>query len=230
MSKVTKCSEYCHLFGIWLRIQFLHFIEFIRVIFRYYSNYTFLKIDQTLIFTYFFKNPFRLSRQFLEKKGDEELYAYGETPLTTLDAIMKQCDVSKEDTLFELGSGRGRACFWLHCFIGCEVVGIEYIPEFVAHAEQIRKKFALDTIEFRKEDFLQADFTGATVIYLYGTCLADEVIEKLIDKFEKLPPGTKIITVSYSLNEYTRKPLFEVMKCFPASYPWGSADIYLQYR
>lgn len=229
-SLFSDLKEYLELFWINLAVQKRNLFEFIRVIGRYYPNKTFRKLDSSLLLLYFFNSPYRISKEFLQSRGEEDLYQYGETPLTTLDFIVKECRVSNKDTVFELGSGRGRTSFWLNTFIGCQVVGIEYIPEFVENANVVKERYNVQNVKFLCEDMLQADFNGASVIYLYGTTLEDAFIEKLIERFQKLPVGTKIITISYPLTDYTTRPLFEVMKRFSAKFTWGMADVYLQIR
>lgn len=238
MPKISSANikEYAQLFWINLLVQKRNFVEFAKIVSHYYLNPVFRKIDLELLRTYLFNNPFTISKRFLQNRGEENVYAYGETPLTTMERIVKECKISSKDTVFELGCGRGRTCFWLHSFVGCRVVGIEYLPEFVNRANQIKNKFQIENIDFRVVDMLHADYTGATVIYLYGTCLEDDFIQKLIARLKKLPSGTKIITVSYSLAEYldsnslSSLPEFEVMKRFPARYTWGEAEVYLQIK
>jgi len=72
---------------------------------------------------------------------------------------------------------------------------------------------------------LQVDLKKATVIYLYGICLEEDVIAKLACNFNGLQPRTKVITVSYPLTEYSN--LFTVTKAFTARFPWGKAEVYL---
>lgn len=222
--------EFLHLFWVNFTVQLRNLLEFLKVTYHYYPKLSFLRIDSYLVLSYLFTNPFAVSKKFLLQKGEKEIYAYGETPLTTLDKIAKECQISKDDTVFELGCGRGRTCFWLRSFIRCKTVGIEYIPEFITRANRVIEKFKLKKIEFRNEDILDSDYTGATVIYLYGTCFESEFIKKLIDKFRTLPSGTKIITISYPLTEYTEESIFEVMKRFPATFTWGTGDVYLQIK
>lgn len=223
-------TEYIDLLWINLKCQANNFIDFIRVATRYYSNPLFRKEDKTLLLTYLLNSPFAISKEFLKEHGHKDLYAYGETPLTTMELISKEAQINAKDVVFELGFGRGRTCFWLNAFIGCKVVGIEQIPLFVSRANEIKSKYSVEGVEFRQQDMLTADFSGATVIYLYGTCLEDTAIAQLIQQFKKLPSSTKIITISYPLTDYTEEPIFEVMKRFPARYPWGLADVYLQLR
>lgn len=223
-------KEATKLFCLNLRVQITDFIEYLRVVYHYYWSMSYIKVDFSLVSSYLWHNPFDISKQFLTKRGDENVYAYGETPLTSLEKIVNECRINRSDVVFELGCGRGRTCFWLRHFVGCRVVGIEQIPIFVERANDIKNKFSLSDIEFRQEDMLQTDLKGATVIYLYGTCLDAFFLKKLAAKLEKLPSGTKIVTVSFPIEDYADKPIFEVMKRFPVKFTWGVADVYLQIR
>lgn len=223
-------NENYKLFRLKLAVQMKNFIEFLRVAANYYTNIRFAKIDLSLLLLYFVESPFSISKEYLVKKGEKEIYAYGETPLTSLDHIASECQINSEDTVFELGCGRGRTCFWLNTFIKCKVVGIDFVPQFIERANTIKNRFGVKNVEFRHENMLHTNLNGATVIYLYGTCLEDSDIQQLVAKFQTLPPGTKIITISYPLSEYTSEPIFEVMKHFTARFTWGDADVYLQIR
>jgi SAM-dependent methyltransferase len=221
-------SEFFQLFWLNFKVGIHNMIEFFKVIYRYYPHLSFLKIDTSLLFSYLFHHPFRVSKQFLRSRGELDIYTYGETPLTTLEEIAKTCQISSQDTLFELGCGRGRSCFWLNQFIGCRVVGVDYVPMFIQRANRIKERFHLQEVEFRLEDLFTTDLTGATVIYLYGTCLEDHLIKQLINRFRHLPAGTKIITVSYSLLDYAPTAPFHLVKTFSATFTWGVTDVYLQ--
>lgn len=225
---MAKFLDWLQLVGLNLLVKKRNLCEYIRVIYRYYSNATFRAADLLLLSKYIFRSPFAVSKAFMEARGEEDVYVYGETPLTTLETIAKECKITSQDTVFELGSGRGRGCFWLNIILGCKVVGIEYIPEFVEKAHAVIEKYRLSNIEFRQQDFLKADFRGATVIYLYGTCLDPSSIQKLMGKLSKLPAGTKIISVSYALKEYAPMPSFETLKRFQADFTWGKGEVYLQ--
>lgn len=226
----SKIKEYAILLVINLKVKITNLLEFVRVVISYYPNRTFCKIDCALLLSYLFTNPFRVSKNFLLQKGERDIYTYGETPLTTLDLIAHQCDLSACDVVFELGCGRGRSCFWLNQFIGCSVVGIDYVPAFIEKAEKVKQRFHVQGVSFRLEDLFQADLMGATVIYLYGTCFSAGYIDLLIERFSYLPEGTKIITVSYALAEYQPEAPFKLVKQFPASFTWGETDVYLQVK
>lgn len=232
MNKLSTASirEFCQLVLLNLKVRVKDTAEYASIVWKYYDNLCFLKSDLSLTLMYLFHNPYRISKRFLITRGDENLDVYGETPLTTLELILRQSGVTSPDHLVELGSGRGRGCFWAHAFIGCKVTGIEFISEFVDRANMIASKLDLSGITFKNEEMTQADFSEGTVFYLYGSALDDETIDALVAKFEKMPSGTKILTVSFPLSDYTESNAFELMKCFPAEYPWGTADVYLQVK
>lgn len=167
---------------------------------------------------YLWMSPYSISKRFLKKRGEENIYSYGETPLTTLDLIAKECRILSKDHVFELGCGRGRSVFWLHAFIGCRVTGIDVIPTFIERAMRIKQHLRAPLIDFKNEDMRKTNFDSATVIYFYGI--------KLQQTFSQVKTGTKIITVSAPL---TGEGL-RLEKQFKAQFPWGVADVFLNVR
>jgi hypothetical protein len=172
-------------------------------------------------------NPYRISRAFSKKNYASQESFYGETPLTSYEKIANECSIDSSDVFFEVGSGRGRGAFWLSFFIGCPVVAIEWIPIFVKIGKLLAFFFGKCSPSFRQENFLQTDYSNASVIYLYGTCLQEEEIVQLARKFSRLSSRVKIITVSYSLTDFA-PGAFDLQKSFPVSFPWGQTEAFLQ--
>lgn len=226
----SDIKEYLSLLGLNLIVKARNFVEYLRVLYRYYRRKSFAKVDGSLVLMYLFDNPFSISRRYFLHQPNSEEFTYGETPLTTFEQIAKEARITSNDTVYELGCGRGRTCFWLQNFINCKVVGIDIVPDFIQRAKRIQRKLGIRGVEFKVQDFLKADVKNASVIYLYGTCLEDKTIKQLIENFKHLPAGTRIITVSYALSDYADQPLFETMKRFPARYTWGIGDVYIQVK
>lgn len=213
---------------LWLRLQvsWWNFKESIQVIFFYYSNWEFAKLDLYFLRSYMLQYPYQMSKEFLTDIGKKDVDTYGETPLTTMDHIARECALHSRDVFYELGCGRGRACFWLHFFIRCRVYGVEYLPAFVKIAQSIKRHYQIEEVKFLYKDMLDVDLSNATVVYFYGTCSDTPFIQKLCHKLESLHRKTKIITVSYPLSSYN--PNFKVVKTFPVKFPWGETTAYLQ--
>lgn len=224
----SKIKEILTLLGIHFKVVMINLFEYGRVVLRYYPHAHFAKIDIALLFSYLFSNPFRISKHFLLEKREKDIYTYGETPLTTMHLIARQCNITSQDVVFELGCGRGRTCFWLSQILGCSAVGIDYVPVFIEKAQKIKDRFQVQNVSFRLEDLFQANLKEATIIYLYGTCFSAAYIDLLIERLCQLPKGSKIITVSYALTEFQPEAPFRVIKQFLAPFTWGETDIYLQ--
>lgn len=157
-------------------------------------------------------NPYRHCRRFLQKRGEANVYAYGETPYATYRKLVHECEIGSNDTWFEMGAGRGKGCFWLAHFVKCRVVGIEWIPLFVFIARIVKFLFRMDRIDFQRTDIAKADLSQATVLYLYGS----------FPNFS-IPPGVKVITISEPLENG------KVLKSFWVRYPWGRTTAFLQH-
>ncbi len=190
---------------------------------RFYSDPQFRDQDKALKKAYRFSNPYRMNKRFLHRLGHTDLDTYGETPLTTLDTMVRECAITAQDSLVELGCGRGRGVFFLSHRTGCSARGIDWNPEFIARAKKAdlgraRTKFLCD-------DILNADLSTATVVYLFGTCLPDEVIERLVERFSQLSPSIRIITVSFPLSDYSSR--FRIVKEFLGEFPWGKTSLYV---
>ncbi len=211
-----------------IRTTFFRLFEWVRVAICYYRNLPFMLNDLLLSSQYIFRTPHEVSKAFMQKRGEENVYTYGETPLTTLSSIAQKCQILSKDIVYEVGCGSGRTLFWLHHFVRCQTVGIDYQPTFIHRANRVKEWLHLNGTTFLLQDMLQSDFRKATVVYLYGTCLDDKTIERLIHSFEGLKSGTKVITVSYSLTDYSDS--YRLIKRFSARFPWGKAEVFLNVK
>jgi SAM-dependent methyltransferase len=197
------------------------FIEFLLAVTTYYKNTRFAKIDLYLLSRYWLRNPYRIARRYLQQRGDQDLYTYGETPLTTIHLIAVKAGISPDDTVLELGCGRGRTCFWLREWLGCRVVGIEQVPTFVETANQVKERFRVTGVDFVLGDYLQADWGTPTVIYLYASNLDEGTIALLAKKIASLKHPVRVISVSFPI------PGLDVKRQFVLPFTWGDADVYV---
>jgi hypothetical protein len=214
-------------FKVYFKVKVYNFKDFLFVLFKFYKNLKFCFLDLFLLVIYFFKNPYRISRKFLENMHHEKIHVYGETPLLTFEKIAKNFEITSEDKVIELGSGRGRTSFWLSSFIKCQVVSIEWIPFFVKAAQFTAKLFKEKNVAFLKADMFKVSFLDASLVYLYGSCLEDEEIIRLTQKFKK-NENLKIITISYPLSDYDSS--YTHLKSLNVSFPWGETTCYLNVK
>jgi hypothetical protein len=225
-----KIANFMELLFVYFSVKKRNICEWVKVLLRYYNNISFIKAHILFGYLYLFINPYKISKKFLMENGCENIYAYGETPLTTIETFVNECGITKEDVVFELGCGRGLNMFWLNSFVGCKVTGIEIIPLFVKKGNRLMKLLKNKDIRFYNQDILSTDLSQATVIYFYGTGFDNIFINHLACKLKELPLGTKIITVSYPITDYIDSSTFKIIKSFPSQFTWGEATVYLQKR
>ncbi len=195
---------------------------------RYYKDPVFASIDRSLLRKYLLRSPYRISRHYLKSKKSKELYTYGETPLTTFEKIAKEAEIRPGDRFLELGCGRGRAVLFFAHFYQCQAFGIERIPQFVTRAKSVALEHEVRSAHFECSDIFEAKWPAAHLIYLYGTCLQDEEIAQLVERFKSCPEKPRILSVSYSLLDYDRGDSFVLKKKFPISFVWGQTHAFLQ--
>jgi precorrin-6B methylase 2 len=220
--KSEKEESFCSFFVIAMRVHFFNLKDFCRTVFRYYRNIQFAKVDFRLLLSYFWISPYRLSRMWASTSGFRASEIYGESPLTTMALIAKEAKITADDVVYELGSGRGRTCFWLSFFIHCKVCGVECNPAFVKKASDLKEKFHVANVKFIQDDLTKIDLNGATVVYLYVITLSDEDIKKLTKNLSKLQKGARIVTISFPLEGTS----FKLIKEFDVEFAWGKTSAY----
>lgn len=207
----------------YLRTAAFEWAEQKRVKRLYYPNDHFKTVDQTLLSS--LPNPYATSKAYLQERKEANIYAYGETPITTLGQMAERFNITTEDTLIELGAGRGRGALFFSEHLYCTVYAFERVPLFVSQLQELKRQFNCTRLNVIDADFFTTSLPEATVVYLYGTMLTDAEITKLGSAFQKYPKSVKLITVSYPLSDYS--PAFKTKDVMQGRFPWGKTEIYL---
>jgi hypothetical protein len=203
------------------------FLEWLRVIAFYYKNIRFAITHIIFLLSYLFINPYRVSRCFMQRLGKEDVYTYGETPLTTLEVIAKSCQITTKDSVIELGCGRGLNLVWLNDFIGCQTWGVDFVPTFIKIARSILSVFRRPKILIEEKNYFDIDFSEATVVILLDPFLNEEELLKLRLKLEKLPKGARVFTSSFFFSDLDG---FVVKEKVGLKFFWGKATGYLHLK
>lgn len=206
----------------YLKLKYAEFQEE-REFKKRFPDQAFHVVDRALRRSYWLDNPYRICKHYLEMRGEEDVHQYGETPLRTMYKIAHTAGITDKDHFVELGCGRGRTCFFMSHYFRARVTGIEQIPLFVNKAVRVAIRHSLLEPKFVVGDFLKTDLSDATVIYLYGTCLPDRVVQELC---KKIPQHCKTISVSYPLSDYDDR--FRILKKIKAQYPWGQTEVFIE--
>lgn len=152
----------------------------------------------------------------------EEL-KFGETPLTTVREILRHLPpLAEDDTVIDLGCGRGRAAFYFHFLTGARVLAIDAVPSFIASARNLAARSGCaDRVLFYCDDFREAELEDAEVIYACALCFGPDTRRRLLEKIAEGPPGCHLVSVGWR----PRHPLLEEVAHFRARFSWGRAPV-----
>jgi predicted RNA methylase len=122
---------------------------------------------------------------------------YVPTPNDVVAKMLETAGVKKGDVVYDLGCGDARILVTAAKKYGCKGVGFEIHPgRFKLAQENVKKNGVEGLVEVRKQDIFTADLSKATVITLY---LLPELNTRLIPQFEKMAPGSRIVSHEYDM-------------------------------
>lgn len=126
---------------------------------------------------------------------------YIPTPQEVVNEMLKMAQVTKDDVIYDLGSGDGRIPITAAQKYGTRGVGIDIDPERVQEAqENAREAGVTDRVEFLQQDLFASDIGEATVVTLY---LLPELNLRLRPQlFEQLKPGTRIVSHAFDMGDW----------------------------
>lgn len=120
------------------------------------------------------------------------------TPQVLVDKMLDMAQLKPGDTLIDLGSGDGRTVITA-AKRGATALGVEYNPDMVALSEFNAKQAGVDQARFVRGDIFEYDFSKANVITMF---LLPSINMKLRPKLLDMPPGTRIVTNSFTMEDW----------------------------
>lgn len=174
----------------------------------------FLLVDLLLKFL---GNPYRICARFLRKRGDEEIYVYGETPLRSFMALAEKVPLQGQ-RFVDLGCGRGRLVFFAALALDCEALGIDQVPGLIKRA----KFFPCRKARFFCGPIQERNLKDADVVYLAGTCMEAEIYEECL---QTMKPGALLLSVSEPVTKG-----FILKETVELPFHFGSSSVYILER
>ena len=176
-------------------------------------------------------NGFTLSRQ-ARAHNDAMEYTYGEIDFISFIAILSLANPNEKTKFYDLGSGTGKAVlatamvFNVDKSSGIELFSLLHnasleIKQDLARLPEYSEK--VTKINFINDNFLNADFNDATIIFINATALFGESLNILTNRLGQLKPGTIIITTSKKI----KKSNFKIIKTAPMQMSWGVVYAYI---
>jgi precorrin-6B methylase 2 len=133
---------------------------------------------------------------------------YVPTPQNVVDRMLQVANVTKNDVVYDLGSGDGRIVVTAAQRYGARGIGIDINPTRIQEANANAQRAGVtDRVQFRQQDLFQTDLNEATVVTLY---LLPSVNEELRPKLLRLRPGTRIVSHAFDMGDWKPEQTIEV--------------------
>ncbi len=174
-------------------------------------------------------NGFVLSK-IARQPNDAPEYTYGEISFVSFIALLSQTNINKSTVFYDLGSGAGKAV--LACSMVFNVkksTGVELFTNlYECSQNQVIKlktypEYKNNQINFINDNFLNVEFTDATLIFINATGFIGETWDKLNDKLEHLQNHLTIISISKKIIAKN----FKLLKTTYIEMSWGVAVAYI---
>ena len=121
------------------------------------------------------------------------------TPQAVVDAMLDMAKVTKNDVVYDLGSGDGRTVITA-AKRGARAMGIEYNPDMVELSKKNAEAAGVtDRATFIKADLFETDFSKADVITMF---LLPSINMKLRPKLLDMKPGTRIASNTFTMEDW----------------------------
>jgi len=126
---------------------------------------------------------------------------YVPTPQPVVERMLELAKVTKNDVVYDLGSGDGRIVVTAAKKYGCRAFGFDIDPQRVREAkENVAKNGVGDLVTIQQKDIFTLDLSPASVVTLY---LLPSLNVKLIPQLEKLKPGARIVSHDFDMQGVT---------------------------
>ncbi len=114
---------------------------------------------------------------FVPSPFDKEVGATGcqSAPYKGLDVVLKDLDLSSDDSFVDIGCGKGRVIAYLvGKGVPCSITGIEINPEVASVASRWTKRYR--NVEIVEGDAFGLDYNDYTVLFMYRPMESDAFI------------------------------------------------------
>lgn len=123
---------------------------------------------------------------------------YVASPLPVVRQMLLLADLRPSDTVYDLGSGDGRAVIMAAQDFGAKAVGVELREDLVKRALNTISELGLENrVKIVQSDLFNVDLNGADVIFLYLTTSANDKIRPKLET--ELRKGARIVSHDYEI-------------------------------
>jgi protein-L-isoaspartate O-methyltransferase len=123
------------------------------------------------------------------------------SPIEIAERMLQLASVSRDDVVYDLGSGDGRIVILAARRYGARGVGVEIDPQLVWFARQEAKRQQVEQlVTFLHGDALTANVSAATVVTLFLTPQANLLLRPKLQR--ELRPGARVVSHEHHMGDW----------------------------
>ena len=147
------------------------------------------------------------------------------TPTSVVRQMLILAELKPDETLYDLGSGDGRAVIMAAKDFGATSVGVELRDDLTKRAlTNINDLNLNDKTKIIQKDIFDVDLSAANVVFLYLTTSANERIKPKLEAELKL--GTRIVSHDYEILGWKAKKVDNFCENPKLGYPSHTLYVY----
>jgi len=130
-----------------------------------------------------------------------DLAAFVPTPIEVVERMLALAEVTRDDVLYDLGSGDGRIVILAAKRREARGVGVEIDPTLVWFSNRTAKRERVDhLVSFLHQDALTVDLTPATVVTLYLSKDANLMLRPRLRS--QLRSGARVVSHAHDMGDW----------------------------
>jgi cyclopropane fatty-acyl-phospholipid synthase-like methyltransferase len=130
----------------------------------------------------------------------QESIPFVPSPMLVVERMLKLAEITKDDLIYDMGSGDGRILIQAAKRYGARGVGVDLNPNLVEQAKRNAAEAGVGhLVEFRAADGLTLDISEATVVTLY---MFKWFNNQLRPKLQALKPGARVVAHDFDIDDW----------------------------
>jgi SAM-dependent methyltransferase len=123
------------------------------------------------------------------------------TPMDVAERMLQLAVVTRDDVVYDLGSGDGRIVILAARRHGARGVGVEINPRLVGFSRRAaQRERVADLVTFVNADALSVDLSPATVVTLYLSLEANLLLRPMLQR--QLRPGARVVSHTHDMGDW----------------------------
>lgn len=130
--------------------------------------------------------------------------------MAMVETMLALADITREDVIYDLGSGDGRIVIAAAKKYGARGVGFEIDPKLIEESRRnVLKAGVKDLVEIRQQNILEVDLSAASVVTLYLFPEANRMLRPRL--WSQLKPGARVVSNYFDMDEWVPDKVVEIL-------------------